>query len=301
MTHDRPGPSWHREPLLHFLVLGGLLFAFHAWRSGAAPAPAEDGTPTIEVDAALVNLLCGRWEKQWQRAPTGAELRRAVEEHVREEVLYREALAMGLDRDDSVIRRRLAQKMEFLTTDVAGLDAPGEDALRAYLDEHIDAYTGPARVSFEHVYFSRARRGEGARAAAAGALASLAADPQAAPGPGDAFLLRSEFQDAPLDEIGGLLGRAFADAVGALPVGSWQGPVESAYGAHLVRITARAEAPAPALDDVRDAVVRDFQQDRREELNAKLFEGVRARYRVRVDEAAIGAAAARAAAGGTSP
>jgi parvulin-like peptidyl-prolyl isomerase len=214
-----------------------------------------------------------------------------VTAHIREEVLCREALALGLDRDDTIVRRRLAQKMEFLTDDITGAAEPDDAALQKFFTENAARYAKPARVSFRHVYFSQEKRGAGADAAARESLAALekgASDDTM----GDAFLHGFEFAERESEELATLFGPDFAARLAKLPPGAWQGPVASSYGLHLVRVEARAEAKPVTLDEVRATVVQDFNDERRRTTNHEVFERLRERYQVSVDEAALTKAAA---------
>jgi hypothetical protein len=148
-----------REPLLHFLLLGALIFALNAWREKTRPA--EASSARIEVTAAVIERLRAASERQYGKAPDAEELRGQVMAHIREEVYCREALALGLDRDDTIVRRRLAQKMEFLTGDIAGAAEPADAAVREFFGKNAARYAKAGRVSFRHVYFSREKRGGG--------------------------------------------------------------------------------------------------------------------------------------------
>jgi peptidyl-prolyl cis-trans isomerase C len=278
-----------KEPLLHFLLLGALIFALNGWRNHEKAA--ELSRDRIEVTASTITWLREGFTRQWHRAPDADELRGLVNDHLREEVLYREALAMGLDRDDSIVRRRMAQKMEFLTQDIAAAVEPDDAALRKYFEQNATRYTKAGRVSFRHVFFSKERRGAKADAEAREALAALA---QGASDEtmGDPFLRELEFTDASADDIAAALGREFAGKVAATPAGEWHGPVASTYGLHLVRVSGRGEPQAVAFEAVRDTVARDFSDERRRTANRDFLERLKAQYRITVDEAALRGAAA---------
>ncbi|WP_052572684.1 peptidylprolyl isomerase [Haloferula sp. BvORR071] len=273
-----------KEPLLHFLAIGALLFAVNAWRSSKRPA--EVNGPRIEVTAATIGRLCAGYERQFGQGPDAAELRGLVTAHVREEVLCREALALGLDRDDSIVRRRLAQKMEFLTDDVTSAAPPEEAAVERYFAEHAAVYAKPGQVSFRHVYFSKEKRGAKAGTEAAECLAALArgASDEAM---GDAFLYGFNFAEREKNDVTALFGQDFAKQLAVLPAGAWQGPVESSFGLHLVRVDARSEAAPAKLSEVRAAVERDLNDERRVTANREIYEKLRERYEVAVDEAAL--------------
>ncbi len=282
-----------REPLAHFLLLGALIFAVHVWRG-------KDGTETstkerIEVTAGTLAWLGEGFAKQWHRAPDEAELRGMVNDHIREEVLYREALAMGLDRNDTIVRRRLAQKMEFLSQDIAASVEPDEAALREYFTGNTARYAEAARVSFRQAYFSRDKRGDKLATDAKAALEALAkgADEETM---GDPSLLPLEFENAHAGEITATFGDGFAEALRDMSVGEWRGPVASGYGLHLILITGRAEMEAVTFESVRDAVLRDFSEERRREANLDFISRLKQRYEITIDENALEKAAAPPAA-----
>jgi hypothetical protein len=282
--------TWSREPLLHFGVLGAAIFGVHAWM---APAPQTDVRPVIEVPAGQVERLADVWRRQWQRQPTEAELRTVVEHRVREEVLYRQALALGLEKDDSMIRQRLAQKVQFLSEDIAEVADPDDATLRRFFEERAAAYVEPSALTFSHVYLSRERRGPALDVDAKRSLAVLGREPDAASGLGDPFVLPLDFRRTSAVDVASQLGQDFAAALRDLPIGSWQGPIASPYGLHLVLVRERTEGRRPALAEVRAAVLHDYHRAKRDEANRGLLEDLRARYRIVVDEGAIGAAAAR--------
>lgn len=279
-----------REPLTHFLLLGMLIFAAHAWRgkdgSGAAPKD------RIEVTAGTIAWLGEGFAKQWHRAPDEMELRGLVDAHIREEALYREALALGLDRNDTIVRRRMAQKMEFLSQDIAAAVVPDEPALRKFFTENPARYAQAARVSFRQVYFSKDRRGDKLTVDAQAALEALVkgADEEAM---GDPSLLPHEFENADANEITASFGDKFAAEMTDMPEGEWRGPVASSYGLHLILVSGRAEPQAVAYEAVRDAVLRDFSEQRRQQANLDFIGRVKQRYQITVDETALVEAAAR--------
>jgi hypothetical protein len=271
-----------REPLVHFLVLGAALFALDYLVSD----PAERANPNlIEISRGDIQRLAAAWERQWRRAPTAEEMQGLVAELVREEVLYREALALGLDRDDTLIRRRLAQKMEFLTEDLADQIKPNDEQLAAFFAERREAFAEPARLSFSHVYFSRDRRGSATDADARLVRAELeAAGITDATGRGDPFMLQSEYREIDAQDLAQLFGDTFARDVFTLPLDEWRGPLQSSYGLHLVRVTAREDMRLPELAEVRDRVEMEYAYEQRRQVNAETFERLRSRYEIRIEE-----------------
>jgi len=283
-----------REPLVHFLALGALLFALHAWLKPTAPPAA---TTEIVVDEARIRSLAQNFRRTWQRGPTPEELQGLIESHVREEVMVREALALGLDRDDAIVRRRLQQKMDFLIEEAA-LAAPASDAeLQAFLQANADKFHSEPQFSFEQVYLDPARRGQRLADDAAKLRASLQ-DGRASPAQaGDPLqLLQTRYLQLPQAEIARLFGEDFARALPALAIGQWAGPVSSGYGAHLVRVEAFSPAAVPPLAEVRAQVEREWAHARRQASARRAYEALRAKYLVR-----IGPAGAASAPGGRSP
>ena len=208
-----------------------------------------------------------------------------MENRIREEVLYREALAMGLDQEDTVIRRRLAQKIEFLTEDLAQAVEPTDQELATYFAENAERYRMAPRLTFSHVYFSVDSRGAEAGKAAEALMARLVdgTENRSLDELGDRFMLRSRYVDDTPEEIGRLFGGGFAAEVAELPVGSWQGPVESGYGLHLVLVEERTDSRLPELAEVRGRVRDDLVSARRKEADEALYKGLRKGYEIVVE------------------
>ena len=278
-----------RDPLFVFLLIGIAVFALDRMAGGVFDAESR----TIVVNRAQVIRLADLWSAQIGRLPTVAELDSLVEDHVREEILVREAIRTGLDQDDTIVRRRLAQKMSFLVEDTAVAEAVPEDDLREYFEENAERYGEPRRFTLRHVYVSPDRRGsdEEALTAAAGILEQLQAEGNdAAPENtlwrrlGDPFMLRREYGRRTAEDLAELFGGAFVDALEALPIGDWAGPVESAYGYHIVRLSVRTEAQPAVFEDVRRRVLDDAQRDARDAANRAAHESLRERYRIEIAE-----------------
>lgn len=270
-----------REPLAHFLALGALLFLFFEWRGGGA----GPGSTRIAVTPGLVQHLASGFARTWQRPPTQAELKGLVDEHVKEEIATREATAMGLDQDDTVIRRRLRQKLEFLVEDEVAQAPPTEADLRRWLEQHPLAFQAEPRAALRQVFVSPQRRGAGARVEADRLLARLrAAGPGAATEAlGDPSMLPAELPLGPVSEVARTFGPDFAQGVAALPAGQWSGPVASSYGLHLVLVTARETPPPPALSDVRQLVERELLAERRKAQLEALYTRLLAKYTVTIE------------------
>lgn len=274
-----------REPLLHFFLLGTLLFLL----GGSTRGPGGARSTSIRVTQADLDRLSAVWQTQWGRPPNGQEMLALVRGWVREEVLYREALAMGLDRDDTIIRRRLVQKMEFLSEDTTEPGEPGEEELAAFLAANPERFTVPARVDFEHVYVSSDQRGEQAEADARALLAELRAGRADPRDLGDRFMLQREYVRKSQTEIAQLFGRDFAEQLFALEPGDWCGPVVSGYGLHLVRVRSRSEPRLPSVDEIRPELARELLADRSRQANRRAYERIRDRYDITFDDPALAA------------
>jgi len=266
-----------REPLLHFFVLGAVLFGVYGWLHRGVPTAPEE----IVVSRGQVQNLQAQFQRTRQRSPTTQELQGLVDSWVREEVFYREGVAMGLDRDDSIVRRRVAQKMEFIG-DSTGAAMPTAQELQAWLDAHPTVYVVEPKVSLRQVYFNPQRRGSHLQADVAAAQRALLLGKEV---DGDATMLPLALQDAPAFELTRTFGSDLAQALEALPVGSWQGPVRSAYGVHLVQLSAREAGRRATLDEVRAAVERDWLQARTQAAQEAFFKQLSAKYRVRFEGA----------------
>ena len=279
-----------RDPLLHFVVLGSVLFAVYALASGLFRS---DQSRRIEITAAEIELLADNFARQWQRPPTEAELNGLVTARVREEVLYREALTVGLDQNDVVVRRRMVQKMELLSQDLALLADPTDPELQVFFRENPEQYRIPPRLSFSHIYFNLDQRGASAEEDAARVLETLrtrAAPPTSVPELGDRFMLPHDYRFQTPLEVQQQFGSQFAEALFELETG-WHGPILSGYGLHLVHIGERSESRIPEYQEVRDRLVSDFNRNRSERAREALFEGLLTNYTVEIDEEAIRGAA----------
>lgn len=283
-----------RDPLVHFLLAGAAIFGLYSLVSDE-PAVREN---QIVVDDRQVARITEQFERTWLRPPTDAELTYLIEDHVREEILYREALAMGLDDDDLVVRRRMRQKLEFMFDDLTAAREPTDEALQAYLDEHAEAYRRPPRLSFRQVYLNADARGASVAADAEALLIRLRAEDSPDPERlGDPTLLPSGMATASVSDIARVFGTELADQLADLPPGQWTGPLRSTYGLHLVRVGAREPGRMPSLEEVRTEVTRDWEGERRREASEVFYEALRGRYEILV-QAGPEAAALPAGGGG---
>jgi hypothetical protein len=269
-----------REPLLHFLVLGAALFALFGVANKKEPeAPAK-----IVISESRIATLADRFARTWRRPPTQQEMRGLIDDEVRDEVFYREGKAAGLDRDDSIIRRRVRQKMEFLAEDMAAAD-PSEEQLVAYLASNPERFRTEDHLTFRHVFLSASRRGSALEGDAKQIAASLVSTggPADAAAIGDPFLLGETFRRMPQSEVARTFGESFARQLAAAELGRWQGPVPSSFGAHFIFVDERTRGSLPPLETVRDAVQREWLNARRVEAEEKLYRTLRDRYEIVVE------------------
>lgn len=273
---------WLKEPLLHFLLLGAGLFL--AYRLMARTAGTGEPGEIVVTQGQIEHLAAG-FAKTWQRPPTREELAGLVRDRVREEVYCREAIAMGLDKDDTVIRRRLRQKMEFISDDISAQAEPNDAELNTYLQAHPRAFRLPPRFTFRQVYLNPKRRGGRLTRDAAELLALLnrSGRPTDISSAGDPLMLDSEFANFSSDEIAKLFGEKFSTTLNGLSSSRWHGPIESGYGVHLVFVSEHTEGHMPALAEVRDAVLREWSSARRLEANRKFYQELLKRYTVTIE------------------
>ncbi len=269
-----------KEPLVHFLALGAVLFGIGILRGDAA-GPTSD---RIDITPGVTERLLEGFRRTWQRPPTEDEFRGLMEDYLKEEVLYREALAMGLDRNDQIIRRRMRQKLEFLTADVVESFEPTEEDLQAHLDTNADLYRQEAVISFSQVYFQERSEAGNAEARALTVLEKLRENPQTDPETiGDPFMFPAVHRDMRERDLTGVFGEEFASQLLELPVGEWSGPVTSAFGLHVARLDALQSARPSELAEVHDAVYRDLVSQRTREADQRYFEGLLSQYTVTIE------------------
>jgi len=264
-----------REPLVQFLLAGALIFIVFALGGGGA----DPGDRRITVDEARVQRIVTLWMQTWRRPPTPAELDGLIGDYVQEEVYYREALRLGLDRDDPVIRRRLRSKMEFLAVDQLESVTPGDDVLKAWMQARPALYAQDPKISFQQIYVGSATDRTAAEARAATILARLAAGatPDALR---QSLSVPTALSEASRAEVDRQFGEAFSRGLLRAPIGQWTGPVASGYGLHVVKVTAVKPGPPPELDQVRQAVENDWRAATRAEREARAYQDLLKGYDV---------------------
>jgi peptidyl-prolyl cis-trans isomerase C len=272
---------WLREPLLHFLLIGIALFAVYAYAHrgrGGIESPRQ-----IALTLDDLRQMDMYFESQWHRQPTPAEFQAMVEDRVREEVLYREALAMGLDKDDTIVKRRMAQKMQFLAEDVAAAHEPSTAELKAWFEKNSNKFALPSRYSFRHLYFSPDKRGKKAQEDATKTLGKIAGQPEdskLAVSLADRFMFQDYYGDRAPEALAKEFGPQFVVALEKLKPGSWQGPIESGYGWHLVFVDTVIPGRIPAFEEMEPDVKTAWLGEQKATAWQKACAEMRAKYTV---------------------
>jgi len=265
-------PNWTREPLVHFLIAGLVLFALLGWRG----EPVDPASRLIEVGQAEQAQLALQFERTMSRAPTDAELDAQIERFVRDEVLYREALRLGLDRGDAVVQRRLVSKMDMSASAAAEAAEPDQATLQAFFEDNRERYTGAGTISFDQIHFKDA---DTARAALGGLEGQ--SDWRDS---GDPISLPPSMESTRSAQIETRFGEVFVSAIEALqPSNEWQGPIRSGFGWHVVRLRERISNDSLTFDSVRDRVENDWRSEQVASRKARAFQVLRDAYRVEID------------------
>jgi len=262
-----------REPLLHFVLIGAALFFVYQWVN---PGESAETDRQIVVSNGRIEQLTTVFQKTWQRPPTADELKSLIDDYILEEIYYRQAKAMGIDNDDTVIRRRLRQKVEFLTDDAASLVQSSDQELADYLANNSDKFRQSPTYTFEQVYFNPEKH---SKAEVAEELSFLREGKQV----GDVSLLPPSFMDAHRRAVDGTFGTGFSEQLDQLQVGDWQGPIRSGLGYHLIKIQSRSEGRLPSLDQVRPIVEREWSNDKRQEIRKQINDRWLEEYEITVE------------------
>jgi hypothetical protein len=277
-----------REPLVHFLVIGAAVFVVYELMDQQDP---DEQRRVITITAGDIDWLTSSWEKRWNRPPTAEEREGLIKQYLREMILYREAIAMGLDRDDTVIRRRMAQKLEFLTQDLASPESPTEGALRDYFQTHAEKYQSPDLITLTHIFFNPDKRGDRTLEDAKIIKETLEAQkqvPEDVRSYGDPFMLQSYYPERSQIELSKLFGSGFARPVFELAPEVWHGPVLSGYGVHLVYVHEIQKASPPKFAEVKEQLQKDWQYDKRQKLNDQFIASLMARYDITIEDGPAG-------------
>lgn len=275
--------NWYRtvlkEPFFHFVVLGILVFFIGGYFKKHHFSEQYE----IRLTNKDVYRLASLWEKQYGSVPNREQIQSLLDNYIREEVLYREGVEAGLSDDDEVIRRRIAQKQEFLFQDMAVIEEPKEDDLKKYYESHKDRYQMPAKLSFSHIYFSPDIAGEDAAVKRATQVLKLITSKGSTRGPelGDRFAYLYDYANQSKDDIFHLFGgSAFTDSIFHFPAGKWHGPLRSGYGWHLVYVTGLSPLSYQSFGEVKDKVRIDYLQKERDEKNAASYKKLEGKYRI---------------------
>jgi hypothetical protein len=286
-----------KEPLLHFLLLGGALFFLYQIidrpdnEERSDNLSQEEDAPRTQskdilVTSGLIDSLVAQFDKLWKRQPTAQEKAGLIDAYVLDEIMYREALTLGLDRDDPIVRRRMRQKLEFFTADIAALAEPTTKDLTDYLKAHSESYQLDSTFTFKQVYIDTKKRGASAESDLQTLLETLrskgtGADISEA---GDRLMIKQNYHATSQRDVERMFGRTFAEGLLKVPTGEWQGPVQSGYGSHIVLVSERIAGALPSFENLRETVTRDWTEQKREESNAALYQEWRGRYTVTVEE-----------------
>ncbi len=284
MSNQNSLKRFIREPLVQFLFIGSCIYGlFFLFGQGEE----EPGDNVLRVDMAMIDGLIGQWENRWGRAPTRDEIHGLIDNYVREEVLYRQAVAMGLNKDDPITRRRMAQKLEFLSSDLASAQEPAEGELEQFFADNEADYRSGVHVTFLQVFFNPDSRKNATIDDAEAELRKL--EEMGTPDPatlqaGDRSLVGSHFTNVDETTIARQLGGGFAESVMRLEPGQWHGPVLSGFGVHLVYIFELEPGHTPEFETVKDQVREDWLEARRQEFNAEFLENLKSRHNIVIDE-----------------
>ena len=274
-----------REPLVHFTAIGGLIFAGYAALNGPGEPPAD----VIVITPERIDQIAAEYESVWKREPADDELNALIEEDVREEVYYREAIALGLDQNDSLVRRRMRLKMEFLMDSTANVVDPVAGELETYFAANEALYQLGPRLSFEQIYFGENARSE----IIASALSRLQSEPTTDPQTlGERTMLPAKLGLSSTEAIVGVFGKGLFEQLVELPAGQWVGPVQSTYGAHVIRILDRLPSRTAPLEEVRKEVLRDWKRAKANEIHDRDYAERRARFVVDIRRRDTSASAA---------
>jgi hypothetical protein len=270
-----------REPLVHFLAAGVLLFL-----AASLVESLRDVSTDIHVSSAEIQRLHDGWTRQYGRPPDARQMQNLIADYIREEVYYREALASGLDKDDTIIRRRLVEKMEFLSQEIAsGESSPQE--LQNYFEHNREKFRIPAQVAFSHLFFSSSRRADPQDDARRALALVRKHGGNSGAALGDPFMLQKEYPLETQAEVTALFGDEFAASLFRLAAGEWQGPIRSTYGWHAVRISQSIPSRLPELAEVRQQVETEFKSEQLQKASDAYYARLRSHYRIHVDDAAF--------------
>jgi hypothetical protein len=270
-----------REPLVQFVLIGVVLFAIYQVLHPRAAEPSDSQKVVLTADD--LDQMTLMWRAQGRPPPSPQEIQSLLDNKIREEVLYREALKLGLDKDDTIVKRRMVQKMDFLAEDLSNLREPSREELKTWFAKNNQRFTMPGRASFRHLYFSFDKHGKQTSNVAAEALTKISAQsansPEAA-AVADPFMFQNYYRDCSFDEMAKTFGPQFARSLFTLNPGSWQGPIESGYGWHLVFVDSLTPARVAEFEEVETDVRTQWVSAQREEIKRRMYEEMKSRYEI---------------------
>jgi peptidyl-prolyl cis-trans isomerase C len=270
---------WSSEPLLHFLLIGLAVFAVYAYMHRGRRGVESSRQIVLSLDD--LQQMDAYFVSQWRRQPTPAEFQAMVEDKVREEVLYREGLGMGLDKDDTIVKRRMAQKVQFLSEDVTAAHEPSTAELKSWFEKNSSKFALPSRYTFRHLYFSPDKRRKNTEDNAAKALSKIAGQPEdskLAVSLADPFMFQDYYGDRTPEQLAKEFGPQFAVALEKVKLGSWQGPIESGYGWHLVFVDTVIPGRIPALEEIEPDVKTAWLGEQKATAWQRAYAEMRAKY-----------------------
>jgi len=267
-----------KEPFFHFILIGIALFFFYGMVTKQTSSK-----NTILINDFDVSSIIASWEMQWKRPPTEKELQNLIAQNIKQEIFYQEALKMNLDHNDEIIKRRLSQKMQFLSNDIAAMIEPDDEDLKAYYKEHSDKYLTPPSYSLYQITFSPDKRKDNY----IDALETLKQFPNATFDEmkdwGDSLPFAYYFKNVNANELGLQLGSKFPAALESQELNKWVGPIPSGFGYHLVYITEKTEPLLPDINTIKDAVLRDYEYDNQKEVNELIYKELKKKYDIEID------------------
>jgi len=267
-----------KEPLFQFLLIGLGFFILYSLVNKQ-----NDGEDTIVIDNYDINNIIASWELQWKRLPTDEELKSLIQQDIKQEIFYQEALKMNLDHNNEIIKRRLAQKMQFLSNDLAAMNEPTIDELKKYYDLHFENYLTPYSYSFYQLVFSQDNR-KNPKLDAENVLLQLGdASMDEIERKGDRLPFPFYFENVDAEEISRQLGVQFSKSLEALETGIWVGPVSSGFGYHLLYLKEKVTPQIPDFENVKAEVLRDMEYDHQKKLNELIFEELKKKYTIKFD------------------
>jgi len=265
-----------KEPLVHFIAIGiAIFFAYYVLN----PEQSQDDKQIIIDNNTIAPLISG-WQRVWMREPNNKELHSLIEDYIQEEIYYREAMAMDLDKNDMIIRRRLRQKMEFLTQNI-NIPQPSDNELLTWLQTHQEEYRNPAKISFSHIYFNADKHGANIAEVAEQAYQSVLKQDNTVNG--DPFMLPKSFKLANYEAIQRVFGENFASALFSKKNTGWHSPIPSAFGMHIVNIESIQEASDADFETLKPELAEDWKKDQQRKANQAMYESMRSRYNIVMD------------------